>query len=154
MLKESTPFLFVDVQSLQQPVAYKLEHGVDGLWLGILEGDGSPRALIVPPGGTDPLNDIAEHFAGMIAELRHACRDLHEVAEKTNRERPVHLIEPDEKVSDLGDDVGLSDDAAPTYDDILVKKRVRQGMLKRGEVALRQLGIADLRQKILVGPWE
>ena len=44
--------------------------------------------------------------------------------------------------------------AAPAHDHVVIEERVGQGVLERGEVALGELGVADLGQQVLVGAGE
>ena len=102
-------------------------------------------------GGAETVDDGVERLARPAAQRSGAERELQPVFKHSRRQRPVHLVEPDEEVGDLGDDVRLGHRPAPADDQLVVEERVGQRVLKRGEVALGKLGVADLGQQVLVG---
>jgi len=101
----------------QEPVADGLEHRVDRLGPLVRQRDRAPARLSWPP-PSQALHDVAEHLARVAAELRDADGQLHQVLKDPDGQDPVHLVEPDEEVGQLGDDVGLRHHAAPAHDDV------------------------------------
>src|SRR4051812_43888375 len=104
-LDDAAAVVIVDVELFEEAPAEGPEQGFDGLLTGVLQRDRAPGPAIVAPGRAQPADDVAEDLAAMAAELAAADRDLEEVVEEAGRDRPVHLVEPDEEVGQLRDDV-------------------------------------------------
>ena len=143
--------VLVDGELVQEPMAEGLQDGVDGLGAVIGQGDRPAGALVVAPGAAQPVDHVAEDLAGVAVEVADPRRELQLPVEEADRQRPVDLVEADEEVGQLGDDVGLGDPAAPAHHHVAVQEGVRQGVLERGEMALGELGVADLGEQVLVG---
>ncbi len=112
--------------------------------------DRASSPLVVPSGVPQSIDHGVEDLARKAAQSAGPEGELHLPVEDPRGQRPVDLVEADEKVGDLGHDVRLGHDSAPTDDDVIVEECVGQGIMERGEMALRELGIADLGQQILV----
>src|SRR5262249_21753124 len=100
------------------------------------------------------IDDCGKRFAGPRTQLACAEGKFHQTFEYSCGQRPVDLVEPDEEISYLGNDIRLSDIAAPAYDEIVVEEGISKGVLKRGEMTLRKLRISDLCKEIFVGARE
>ena len=142
--------MLVDMQLIEQPKADHAQHGLHGRRRRVDQLHRASSPLVVPSGVPQSIDHRVEDLAGKAAQLAGPQGEFHLSVEDPRRQRPVDLIEADEEVGDLGHDIGLGHDSAPTDDDVVVEEGIRQGIVKRGEMALRELGIADLGQQILI----
>jgi hypothetical protein len=71
-LEESLALVFVDVEFLEEALPEESEEGFDGGWGLVVERDGSAGAFVVSAGGTEAIDDGAEDFAALSADLADA----------------------------------------------------------------------------------
>ena len=151
---QAAALLLVDVEVIEQAAAEQAQEFLGGRRRMVGEFDRAAGPLVMTAGVPKPVDDFVEYFAGAAAQPVCAERQLHLPVENSRRQRPVDLVESDKEVGDLGDDVGLSDVPTPGKNQLVVQERVGQGGLKRGEVALGKLGVADLGQQVFISSGE
>ena len=137
--------------SVEQAAADGSQQRFDGFGTQIGRDDGAAGALVVAAGDAETVHHLCSISPARPPSEPARSDNLILPVEHSRGQRPVDLVEADEEVGDLGDDVRLGHRPAPTDDQLVVEERVGERVLKSGEVALRQLGIADAGQQVFVG---
>src|SRR5438105_3234440 len=145
------PAAFVDLKNLQETSAQlglSLFNGAGGRALQI---DRSAGTTIVAAGPAELAYDLPQHFPRAAMRQDGAHRQDELVLVDTGADRPIDLLKANEKIDDFRRQLGLGKLVDPANDQPIVNKRALERLQDALEIVLRQPGIADSGQKVLVG---
>ena len=137
VLQQPMAAVLINLQVIQEPTPERAQYGVHGLGSHILEANAATGPFVVATGRAQAVDRLAKHFSGMRPNLVGPQRNSQLIFVQPRAPGPVHPVEPDEEICQLGHDVWLRHHAQVAHNHLSIKKGVREGVLERGEIALR-----------------